>query len=169
MFPHFARLERHFVSDRSSQDQSNGEPVARCSWSRTFTVSARPDVVADVRRQVALLARKLPFTDQDIEDVKLAVGEAVTNAIKHGSPLGERNRVTMHCEQIGERFVVEIHDEGPGFDLESRICRTPDHCAEDGRGLYFMEQLMDGVSVRKGSGAVVRLEKLVRVPAIVSE
>jgi serine/threonine-protein kinase RsbW len=139
------------VADDTEQDQK----------SSTFTVSARTEVVAEVRRQVVFLAQKMPFMDQDIEDIKLAVGEAVSNAVKHGSPMGESSRITVHCEQTGNRFIVEIGDEGPGFDLASKVCTSPGGLEECGRGLFFMRQLMDRVSVTSGSGAIVRLEKQV--------
>ncbi len=160
---YIAGLESLFVIDKTEENRRTEYEYQSPGPQRsTFSVSARPEVVADVRRQVALLARKLPFTDQDIEDIKLAVGEATSNAIRHGSPLGECNRITIRCEQIGDAFVVEICDEGPGFDLESKTCKSPDQFAECGRGLFFMKQLMDRVSARNAPGAVVRLEKRIR-------
>lgn len=153
-------LDRLFEISRIDREAAeNDGPPAHPTRDSIFTVSARPEVVSDIRRQVALLARKLPFSDQEIEDIKLAVGEAATNAIRHGSPLGDGNRLTIHCEQMDDRFIIEVSDEGPGFDPASVVCRVPDQFAEGGRGLFFMKQLMDEVTVRCGPGAMVRLVK----------
>jgi anti-sigma regulatory factor (Ser/Thr protein kinase) len=50
-----------------------------------FSVPARIEWVVDVRDQVTQLARQLGLPDQDAEEVRLAVGEAYVNAVRHGS------------------------------------------------------------------------------------
>ena len=59
------------------------------------------------------------------------------------------------------RLVIEVGDEGRGFDLDSCTLdpTTPDHLeSEAGRGLFLMRKLMDRVErVTKKPGNVVRL------------
>ncbi len=59
-------------------------------------------------------------------------------------------------------LVVEVHDEGPGFDLAGLTNRPGDPGfveREDGRGLYLMQSLMDRVEqyAAPDRGNVVRL------------
>lgn len=110
-----------------------------------FEVPSQPQMLSYIRARAADFACSMPFTDEDIEDIKLAVGEAATNAMRHG---------TSHdCRKVKIRFVrgkdemkVSVIDRGHGFDPDS-ICPTPfgDMC-EGGRGIMFMKALMDEVN-----------------------
>src|SRR5437763_10963006 len=58
----------------------------------------------------------LPAKDRD--DMVCALGEALANAVQHGSPLGGFNRVRLRLYRDARRAVAEVKDEGPGFDPE---------------------------------------------------
>lgn len=122
-------------------------------------MSAASEAVADIRRRVAMLAKTMPFSEQQIEDIKLAIGEAASNAMKHGSPKGEHSMVKVQCERREDSFVVQIMDEGSGFDPEAQLCKHPDKLDECGRGLLFMRLLMDEVSFTFDRGTTVRMVK----------
>lgn len=53
---------------------------------------------------------------QDIFRIRLALEEALINAIKHGNQLDRAKTVTVSYRVVGDRFEVHIRDEGPGFD-----------------------------------------------------
>ena len=46
-------------------------------------ISANPDFVSIIRLTTSGIANKIGFSIDDIEDMKVAVSEACTNAIKH--------------------------------------------------------------------------------------
>jgi anti-sigma regulatory factor (Ser/Thr protein kinase) len=81
--------------------------------------------------------------------VKLAISEAVTNAIQHGSSSpNDRIRITV-AEESGA-LVFEVEDTGR-FRPRVRRGILP----ESGRGLEFMRLLMDEVDLRPGTGGTL--------------
>ena len=106
--------------------------------------------------------------DEDtIHWVSVAVRESVINAIKHGNREDRDKHVTIEFELSPRahpaEFVVEVLDEGEGFD--------PDHVANpldpenvlksSGRGIFFMKNFMDDVTIarRPEGGMSVRMLK----------
>lgn len=97
-------------------------------------------------------------------NVPVALCEALSNAILRGNHEDPRKRVCVRADVNTERLVVEISDEGLLFDLDTntRDAADADNLErEDGRGLFLMRKLMDGVERfdRSGTttGNVVRL------------
>jgi anti-sigma regulatory factor (Ser/Thr protein kinase) len=86
--------------------------------------------------------------------VKLAISEAVTNAIQHGSSSpSDRIRITV-AEESGA-LVFEVEDTGR---FRPRVRRGV--LPESGRGLEFMRLLMDEVDLRPGTdGTLLRISK----------
>src|SRR5437867_4302134 len=76
----------------------------------------RPRIPASVplsRRRVEHVAREMGFRETQLRDLLIAVSEAATNALKHGSPGGEESRITPSYEPDGDRLIIEVSDEGP--------------------------------------------------------
>jgi serine/threonine-protein kinase RsbW len=110
-----------------------------------FEVPSKPQMLSYIRARAADFACSMPFTDEDIEDIKLAVGEAATNAMRHGTS-HDCQKVKIRFERGSNEMRVFVVDRGHGFDPDS-ICPTPfgDMC-EGGRGIMFMKALMDEVT-----------------------
>lgn len=89
----------------------------------------------------------------------MAVGEACTNALKHGSPRGELDEVRAKCMCCEQTVIVEISDNGHGFDPDLVVPPAPEDFRENGRGLMVMRGLMDAVEFSFGRGTTVRLVK----------
>lgn len=81
-------------------------------------------------------------------NVPVALSEALSNAILRANKESPDKRVRVRVDVDATRLVVEIADEGVRFDLDASTCDAT-HCAnlerEDGRGLFLMRKLMDGV------------------------
>lgn len=128
-----------------------------------LTIKAHRDNLGAARNAVAAFAAQLDFTLAEIEEVKLAVSEAVTNAIVHGYPDGQGD---VHVEAVvtdeGELQVV-VWDEGVGIaDVErARQPGVSTHPERLGMGFAFMEAFADRVDVDSapGRGTRVRLVK----------
>jgi serine/threonine-protein kinase RsbW len=134
--------------------------------SRVFEADypAEPQVVHQVRERVDDFVHSTGLSVDDLDALKVALSEAFSNAVCHGSPLGPRNRIHLRCEADGRRLVVQITDEGGGF-LPSRIS-LPDleEWKTSGRGLFIMQELMDAVDFEVVPGGTrVRLVKLLPV------
>jgi serine/threonine-protein kinase RsbW len=88
-------------------------------------------------------------------EVKLAISEAVTNAIQHGSRSPNDPVRIVAAEESGA-LVFEVVDTG---NFVPRVVRRGD-MPEGGRGLEFMRVLMDEVDLRTGrGGTLLRMAK----------
>ena len=88
-------------------------------------------------------------------EVKLALSEAVTNAIMHGSKSPQDPIRILATEESGA-LVFEVSDTGRFRPRVTRRGELP----ESGRGLEFMRRLMDEVDLQPGSdGTLVRFSK----------
>ncbi|MFL5616743.1 MAG: ATP-binding protein [Gemmatimonadaceae bacterium] len=117
-------------------------------------------VVEQVQRECAIMqfgARQLML------NLAVALTEALSNAILRGNNDDPAKHVHVMARVDLARLVVEVRDEGKGFDLDQCTLdpTTPDNVdREDGRGLFLMRQLMDRVERfddARGKGNVVRL------------
>ncbi|MEO0492542.1 MAG: ATP-binding protein [Actinomycetota bacterium] len=112
-------------------------------------IPARPDFVSFVRVVVATAAELRPdIAPERIEDLKLAVSEAVTNAINAQDRVGTVDRIRVECEVADDEITVFIHDRGQGFDrADVPELPEPDHpdrlLHESGLGLHLMAMLAD--------------------------
>jgi serine/threonine-protein kinase RsbW len=93
-------------------------------------------------------------------NVPVALTEALSNAILRGN-LDDASRSVRVCADVDAiRLVLEVRDEGAGFDLDActEDPTTPENLLrEDGRGLFLMRRLMDHVERFSDGGNVVRL------------
>jgi len=115
-------------------------------------------VVELVQRECALMqfgARQLML------NLAVALTEALSNAILRGNNDDPAKHVHVMARVDPARLVVEVQDEGAGFDLDQCTLdpTTPGNVdREDGRGLFLMRKLMDRVERFDGRrGNVVRL------------
>jgi serine/threonine-protein kinase RsbW len=93
-------------------------------------------------------------------NIPVALSEALSNAILRGN--GERAgaHVQVKIDVTQERLILEVLDEGLGFDFENCLIdpTQPDNLErEDGRGLYLMTRLMDRIERFSNQGNVVRM------------
>jgi serine/threonine-protein kinase RsbW len=113
-----------------------------------------------IRRRIEEVARAMGFREAALRDLLIAVSEAATNAMKHGSPRGEENRIFVTYEPDGDRLIVEVSDEGPGFDPLAVPVPVAEQMREGGMGVFFIRTLMDEVSFgHDDTGNTVRMVK----------
>ena len=113
---------------------------------------------------VAVVMSRLNPTLEEVDDVKTAVSEAVTNAVIHGYKGGE-GIILLEAEIDGQELTVRVRDRGMGIaDVEKarEPMYTTDQTGErSGMGFSFMEAFMDHVSVESevGTGTLVVMKK----------
>jgi anti-anti-sigma factor len=136
------------------------EPVStELLWERELRMPADVNVLGEVREEVVEFIEPLGFPESTLFDVKVALGEALANAIRHGAPETGEGDVRVLVRVFGDRLVLEILDNGTGFD--GRHAGSDDVYAPNGRGIMFMRALMDRVEFESSpsGGTLVRLTK----------
>lgn len=116
------------------------------------------------RTAAACFAAQLDPTLDEVNDIKTAVSEAVTNCIVHAYP-DALGIVTMRMRLFGDNTLeIVVHDNGVGIaDIEQ--ARTPLYTTggtdRSGMGFTIMESFMDSVKVRSrlGKGTTVVLRR----------
>ena len=104
-----------------------------------------------IRTFVEQSARILNVPEMAIDDVILAVDEAVTNIILHGYA-GKDGMIEIQMECQGSALIVRLRDQAPPFDPSN--VPGPDlnlgleHRRPGGLGVYFIRQLMDQIQYR---------------------
>lgn len=92
--------------------------------------------------------------------VPVALTEAMSNAILYGNKEDRSKTVRVRAAVTNGDLVLEVADQGSGFDLEACTVdptRPENLDREDGRGLFLMRSLMDRVERFTDGGNVVRL------------
>lgn len=123
-----------------------------------------PSDVRYIERVVEVVARQceeLAYHPQQVTlNVPVALTEALSNAILRGNRERADKSVLVRCDVNRDRLVLEVVDEGGGFDLNECLvdATSPENIVrEDGRGLFLMARLMDSVERFTNRGNVVRM------------
>jgi serine/threonine-protein kinase RsbW len=124
-----------------------------------------PSDVAYIEKVVELVRHECEVMDfakrQLMLNVPVALTEALSNAILRGNGDDPAKHVHVRAEVDTVKLVVEVADEGAGFDFDAKSIdpTTPDNLdREDGRGLFLMRKLMDRVErVEVANGSAVRM------------
>ncbi len=93
--------------------------------------------------------RQSLYEDKEIFGIRLALEEAIVNAIKHGNQMDDGKKVYVRFRVLPERFEVGVTDEGSGFNPDD----VPDPLSDEnlerpsGRGLLLMRHYMTEVTV----------------------
>lgn len=124
-------------------------------------ISANPEYVSIIRLTTSGIANKVGFCLDDIEDLKVAISEACTNAIKHSL----EDRFTIIYTMIEKGLTIEIIDNGKGYNTKEVSEPDLDNLKESGMGLFIIESLMDKVNVEsiEGKGTNIKMTKYLGV------
>jgi PAS domain S-box-containing protein len=95
--------------------------------------------------------------EETIDDIVLAIEEAMTNAVRHSGALDDLE-VDLRFE--GRDLIAEVRDHGRGFEVATFDPKhVPESLASGGRGLFLISELMDEVKLRRDGGLEVRTIK----------
>ena len=130
-----------------------------------LSFSSRSENEAFARIAVAAFVSQLDPTVEELNDLKTAVSEAVTNAIIHGYDGNPDGMVTIEARIEGDTVSIIVRDEGKGIeDLE--LARQPlftsrPELERSGMGFTIMENFMDEFEAASepGKGTEIRMMK----------
>ena len=128
-------------------------------------IPAKAEWVAVARLAVAAVASRLRFSVDEIEDVKLAIAEACTNCIQHGS---DSDQIEISCDAMTSELRLTVRDRGVALHLES-VPVDNNGFGDGGRteelGVFLIRALMDSVeyTVDPREGTTLIMTKLVTV------
>lgn len=127
----------------------------------SITIPSEPSAGQQVQDRIIGTLETRGFPARDVFGVRLALEEAIVNAIKHGNGLDPAKSVFIDCQVDDNRVLISVRDEGPGFDPGD----VPDPTEEDnldkpsGRGLMLMRAFMTRIEYN-ATGNQVTLEKV---------
>ena len=113
--------------------------------------------MAKAREAVADFALDCGFPKEAVADVRLAAGEALSNAVEHVTRT-RSGRIIVDCSFDGSALTVAVHGGGPGFPAPSDQISVQPNDRGRGFGIFLMRRLMDEVSFAR-NGAIVRLRR----------
>ena len=107
-----------------------------------------PDNVSLSRVIVASFAAQLDFTLNELEEIRVATSEAVSNCVIHAYP-DHPGEVRLELKISDDTLMIKVIDEGCGIaDLD--LAKTPAYSSDPermGLGLVFMESFMDEMTI----------------------
>ena len=128
-----------------------------------LTIIGKSNNVGLARITAATFAAELDFTLSELEEIKVAVSEAVTNCIIHAYPLKE-GLIKIDLAIDENKLIIAISDQGVGIEnindvLEPSYTTKEDHM---GLGLAFIDSFMDSFSIESepDEGTTVKMVKI---------
>lgn len=130
-------------------------------------VPAKPEYVGVVRLSISGIASRMGFSYEEIEDLKIAISEAMSNATTHAYEEVDGGEITIGFGLYENRLEIMVADRGDSFDLEKVKQEIGpyenNHSLEDlregGFGLFLIEALMDKVEIKNDYGVIVLMTK----------
>ena len=124
-----------------------------------ISLPGKPEYVSIARLTASVIANQMGFDIDDVEDIKVAVGGACNNAVLHGKSQEEVFEVQFEVQS--SRMVIEVSDNGSGFDMDEYQAPAPGELKENGLGIFIMKTLMDEVDFIpvQNNGTTIRLVK----------
>jgi serine/threonine-protein kinase RsbW len=117
-----------------------------------FTISSDNDQSQDVQNKIMHDVHLRGFNSQSIFAIRLALEEAMMNAIKHGNRLDPKKKVHVEAMVDSRQAEIIVEDEGPGFVRRAVPDPTlPENLEKcSGRGIHLIEAYMDDVQWSRG-------------------
>jgi serine/threonine-protein kinase RsbW len=139
----------------------------------TMQIPCSSEFVGIVRLAISGAASRMNYSIEEIEDIKISISEACTNAIQHAygdkaNPNTDFIDITVFM--LENKLEIVIQDYGKGFDTtmlgtEEQKRRSHEKMGL-GLGLTFIKSLMDETSLisEPGKGTTIRMAKSAPLP-----
>ena len=114
----------------------------------------------EAQNQIIEMIEQREFSPRDVFSVRLAMEEALVNAIKHGNQMDPDKEVRLDGYISEDEVMISIEDQGEGFDPGD----LPDPTAEEnldlpgGRGVMLIRSFMDSVTYNDSGNRITMVK-----------
>jgi serine/threonine-protein kinase RsbW len=115
-----------------------------------LTIPAKAEYITLCRLALTGISRLRPLADETLSDLKLALTEACSNSVRHAYGSGE-GQVDIRYELHPDRLVVEVTDDGEGFD-PAHTRQNDGDPPEGGLGIAIIRSIADELEIGTGEG-----------------
>ena len=137
----------------SKIEKSNDSNGIRLSFSATLeNVDRAANEVKDFFSRVHVKDRTF--------DIILGIREALINSVTHGSRKDSKKNVTCTLRLEGDELIVEVEDEGAGFDWKARLDKNLPTREESGRGLALMKESFSKIKYIEKGNRLILIQKI---------
>ena len=120
-------------------------------------ISSETSLGREIQERIIGVLQRLSYSEQELFGVRLALEEALVNAIKHGNGMDPAKQVHVECQFDDDRVRIVIEDEGDGFDVSTVPDPTTDENLDKpgGRGIMLMRSFMSRVEYNERGNRLV--------------
>jgi serine/threonine-protein kinase RsbW len=125
-----------------------------------LSIPAKPEYITLCRLALTGISRLRPLGEETLADLKLALTEACSNSVRHAYADGD-GIVDIRYELHADRLVIEVADNGEGFD-PAEAESDEDDLSEGGLGIAIIRSIADELEFRTRNGergSVLRFAK----------
>jgi serine/threonine-protein kinase RsbW len=125
-------------------------------------IPAKAKYISLARLFAGSIARRMNFSEDSVDDLKIAVSEMCTNAVVHtGNGTADKPPINIRFIVGEESLTIEVQDQGPGFDPRCVLESQPSELLEKGFGIPLIRSLVDVFECHSspGGGTKVSITK----------
>jgi serine/threonine-protein kinase RsbW len=122
-----------------------------------LTIPAKAEYITLGRLALTAIARVRPLSDETLSDLKLALTEACTNSVRHAYREGRGGQVEIVYYIEPDRLIVEVTDEGEGFEPSNLAGGGNGDLNEGGLGIAIIRAVADEVEIGRPESGGSRL------------
>jgi len=112
-----------------------------------LTIPAKAEYITLGRLALTAIARVRPLSQETLSDLKLALTEACTNSVRHAYREGRAGTVEISYQIEPDRLVVEVADDGQGFESAELSDAGNGDLSEGGLGIAIIRAVADEVEI----------------------
>ena len=118
-----------------------------------LVIPAKPEYVSLARLALTGLSRLRELDPETLADLKLAITEATSNSVRHAYSDGA-GTVEVLYNLEPDRLVIEVTDDGEGFDYDTvpATADLDDELTEGGLGIAIIQTIADEFELGRGPG-----------------
>ena len=118
-----------------------------------LVIPAKPEYISLARLALTGLSRVRELDPETLADLKLAITEAASNSVRHAYSDGA-GTVEVLYDLRPDRIVIEVSDDGEGFDYDTgpAAADLADELTEGGLGIAIIQTIADDFELGRGPG-----------------